>query len=109
MELDKPKNVYPEGYISPELRVKPNLNLGKTQITDKIRVSSAAIFYENWFGVYYQYETWIFSTDPIQKSVMVIHGTCGGDIDEKMVVKTQHIHERMANNLLKKFKDGSEN
>jgi len=85
---------------------RANINLAITIITDKIRVSTAAIYYSEWFGEYYQYETWIFSNDKMhQKNVMVIHGTHGGDLDENMVKKSKHIHERISNNLLKKFKD----
>lgn len=55
----------------------PNIDLAKTQITPKIRVSSAAIFYKFWAGDYYQLETWVFSEDKeAQQSKQVIHGTC---------------------------------
>lgn len=81
-----------------------NEDLGKTQITDKIRVSSAAIFYEEWFGKYYQIETWIFSTDPRIKSTMVIHGTCSHLESSKLVDTCKKVHGYMANNLLSKFK-----
>lgn len=83
-----------------------NIDLGKTAITDKVRVSSAAIFYEgNWFGDYYQLETWIFSEDKtIQKSVMVIHGTCGRTIPQSLIAKTKKVHGYLVTNMLKKFK-----
>lgn len=50
-----------------------NIDLGKTQITESIRVSSAAIFYDEWFGKRYQIETWIFSDDKRLKSRMFLH------------------------------------
>lgn len=82
-----------------------NVNLGKTQITPEIRVSSAAIFYEEWFGNYYQYETWVFSENKeLQRSVMVIHGTSGEMMPESMIKKTQKVHQYIANNLINKFK-----
>jgi hypothetical protein len=85
----------------------PNIYLGKTQITDKIRVSSAAIFYEEWFGKYYQLETWIFSDDKErQQSRMVIHGTtCGITITQKEKIKVQKVHKYISDNLIKKFND----
>lgn len=83
----------------------PNVDLGKTQITDKIRVSSAAIFYQEMFGDYYQLETWIFSDDERQKSRMVIHCTTGREIPQREKDKVSKIHKRIADNLLKIYKD----
>jgi hypothetical protein len=83
----------------------PNIDLGKTQITDKIRVSSAAIYYDGmWFGNYYQLETWIFSDDKErQESHQIIHGTCGNNIPEKLIAKTKKVHDYISNNLKIKF------
>lgn len=81
----------------------PNIDLGKTQITDKIRVSSAAIFYQEMFGDYYQIETWIFSDDKSLKSRMFIHGnTCGTKISEKEIELTSSFHRRVSKILLLK-------
>lgn len=41
--------------------LKKNFNIASTIIDDNYRVSTAAIFYEeNWFGDYWQLETWVF-------------------------------------------------
>lgn len=79
-----------------------NIDLGKTQITDKIRVSSAAIWYE--LHQYYQLETWIFSEDKERcPSRQVIHGTCGQRIPTHMLTWTSTFHRRVAYGLIKKF------
>ncbi len=84
----------------------PNINLGKTQITDKIRVSSAAIFYEAWFGDYYQLETWIFSDDKeLQRSRQVIHCTTGREIPERRVEEVKKVHRYISDNLKQKLKE----
>jgi hypothetical protein len=81
-----------------------NVDLGKTQIADNVRVSSAAIFYEMWFGDYYQYETWIFSKDERIKSRMFIWGTGNGiEISNKMKLITETGHRRISKIMLKKF------
>jgi len=83
---------------------KPNIDLGKTQITDKIRVSSAAIFYEEWFGKRYQFETFIFSNDKEAiRTKQIIHGSDRGEFSEKLAAKTRKIHNYISNNLLQKF------
>jgi hypothetical protein len=81
-----------------------SIDLGKTKITDSIRVSSAAILYdENWFGDYYQYETWIFSDDPKIKSRMFIWGTSsGGKLWDKLVERTKTGHRRISKIMLNK-------
>jgi len=81
----------------------PNIDLGKTQITDKIRVSSAAIFYQEMFGDYYQVETWIFSDDERIKSKMQIHGTCGREIPQQLITHAQTFHRRISKMLIKKY------
>ena len=79
-----------------------NIDIAKTQITDKIRVSSAALFYEELFGSFYQYETWVFSDDPKQPSKMVIHGTYH-ELNDQLETKTKIIHEYISNELIDKF------
>lgn len=84
-----------------EVAIK-NIDFGKTRITDKIRVSSAAIWYE--LHEYYQLETWIFSDDKERyKSKQTIHGTCTRSIPESLIQKTKTFHRRVANGLIKKF------
>lgn len=79
-----------------------NIDLGKTKITDKIRVSSAAIWYE-WYN-YYQLETWIFSEDKdVQKSRQIIHCTTGSEIPQMSIDKAKKIHQQISYNLIKKI------
>ena len=85
----------------------PNIDLGKTQITDKLRVSSAGIFYEAHFGDYYQLETWIFSEDKsVMRSQQIIHCTTERRIPQKRIDEVKRIHKQIADNLLIKFKPG---
>lgn len=79
-----------------------NINIDKTQITEKIRVSSAAVFYNEMFGNFYQYETWIFSDDARQPSKQVIHGTYPEPSDQ-LLTKTKIIHEYISNELKERF------
>lgn len=79
-----------------------NYDLGKTQITENIRVSSTAIFYEAWFGNYFQYETFVFSEDPKIKSRQIIHGSNVGK-SESLENKTRKIHDYISRNLQRKF------
>lgn len=88
--------------------VRPsNIDLGKTQITPDILVSSAAIFYDEWFGKRWQVETWIFSHDARQLNVQVIHGSssyCGGNPPhETLVAKCKRVHERISTNLRARY------
>lgn len=79
-----------------------NIDLGKTQITDKIRVSSAAIWYE--YDNYYQLETWIFSDDKeVQKSRQVIHCTTGIEIPQTKIDEVKKVHKLISDNLIKKI------
>jgi len=83
-----------------------NIQIKHSQITNKVRVSSAAIWYEiyNQYGLmpYYQYETWCFSDDPEQRSFQVIHGTPHSQ-DAYYHNKAITVHEHIVNNLSKKF------
>jgi hypothetical protein len=81
-----------------------NKDLGKTQITDKIRVSSASIFYAHneWGGVYHQYETWIFSSDPTIKSRQFIWGSSTYESD-KLKMLTENAHRRISKIMNVKF------
>jgi hypothetical protein len=82
-----------------------NKNIGATKITDKIRVSTAAIAYiGNWFGDYYQYETFIFSGDPNFKTRMFIWGTSGGDeLSKKYCELSERAHRRISKIMMGKF------
>lgn len=80
-----------------------NLDLGKTAITDKVRVSSAAIFYENnFFRNYYQLETFIFSDDERQKTRMIIHYTCS-EVTEQDRIFVAKVHNYVSRNMISKF------
>lgn len=81
-----------------------NIDLGKTQITDKIRVSSAAIFYDEVFGRRYQIETFIFSDDPKISTQQIIHGDCYPfNPLSRYVLNCQKVHEYISNNLKQKL------
>lgn len=77
---------------------KPNIRIMHTQITPDIRVSTAGIYYNEWFGERFQYETWCFSKDPKQKSFQVIHGSCSR-VDNFYLKKSIKIHRYIAKNL----------
>lgn len=51
---------------------KANFNIASTVINKNIRVSTAAIFYDEWFGERFQLETWVFMKDH-KGSVIKIH------------------------------------
>lgn len=82
-----------------------NYDLGKTAITDKIRVSSAIVRYPNGGTIpeYFQYETWIFSDDLRQKSTQVIHGTSHEEHDIYYVRLAKKVHKQISQNLKDKF------
>ncbi len=81
-----------------------DVRLPKTQITDKIRVSSAAIHYpHDAFGERWQFETWIFSDDPRQCSRHVIHGSASRLPAAFLEAKTLRIHESIVRCLREKF------
>lgn len=77
---------------------KSNISIIHTRITDKIRVSSAAIYYDEAFGDRYQYETWCFSGDPRQRSFQVIHGSWSC-VDYHYLLKTIKVHQYIVKNL----------
>lgn len=53
-------------------KLKKNFNIASTVINENIRVSTAAIYYEEWFGERYQLETWVFMKG-LKGSQMKIH------------------------------------
>lgn len=84
-----------------------NFDLGKTKITELVRVSSAAIFYENtpWGVAYFQYETFIFSSDPNFKTRQIIWGSSSGEIiNDDYIRLTQRGHNRVQKIMSKKLK-----
>lgn len=85
-----------------------NCRIMHTQITNKIRVSTAAIWRDgstyNPTG-YYLYETWCFSDDERQNSIHVPHSTWGW-LSWEFFVKPIKIHRHISANLKKKFKEG---
>jgi hypothetical protein len=80
-----------------------NIDLGKTKITGKIMVSSAAIFYDEWMKRW-QIETFIFSDDERQRTRQIIHGNCSYYYGEKpsgqIIEKCKRVHEKISKNLL---------
>lgn len=78
----------------------------QTQITPKIRVSTAGIRYPGLAynpNPYFQYETWCFSDDPQQRSIQVIHG-CSESVDFHYLVKSIKVHRYISRNLMIRFK-----
>lgn len=57
---------------------RKNFNIASTVINDEIRVSTAAIFYDEWFGKRWQLETFIFKKDN-KGSKMKIHEVPNND------------------------------
>ena len=90
-------------------KISKDWDLGKTKITDKIRVSSAAIARRESFGNYYLIETWCFSDDPRQKSFQVVHGSKSSldfnDLEPEDCLEAKKIHRYISDNLIKKFKN----
>jgi len=82
-------------------------NLGHTQVTEAIRVSSAALERE-YPGHHWLVETWCFSDDPRQRSFQIIHGTTGSIEEDHPVVKICHrIHHYVVEGLRKKHIGGA--
>jgi hypothetical protein len=81
-----------------------NQNIASTVITDKVRVSTAIIYYPNeFFGDYYQYETWIFSKDERVKPVMKIYGTSGSSDNDRLINRATALHNRVSRILNRKL------
>ena len=76
-----------------------------TQITPNIRVSTAAIYYEQTYYVrpYWRFETWCFSKDDRQRSFQVIHGTDSNKFSWYDLRTSIKVHQYIAKNLKKKF------
>jgi len=53
------------------LNLKKNFNIASTVINDNVRVSTAAIFYDEIWGERFQFETFIFKKEG--RSIMKIH------------------------------------
>jgi hypothetical protein len=82
-----------------------NCRILHTQITPKIRVSTAAIWYDPLYyspNGHFQYETWCFSDDPQQRSFQVIHGVWN-KIYWLFLRDSIKIHRYIAANLTKRF------
>ena len=83
--------------------ITDSFNIASTVINDFVRVSSAGIVYEESFGGYVQYETWIFSEDKqMQSDRQVIHGTPSEPMEcyEELAKK---VHGYVVEGLKKKF------
>lgn len=79
-----------------------NFNIASTVINENVRVSTAAIFYESdFFGNYYQLETWVFTKDH-KNSKMKIHNV---PANQNGIDYCKRFHEKavtMVRNKLKK-------
>lgn len=84
-----------------------NIDLGKSAITPLIRVSSAALYREDWWGRWWLVETWIFSDDQRQRNRQIIHGDCfavgGGPPHERICATARKVHGQIAENLRRRF------
>lgn len=89
--------------------MKQNKNLASTVITDNVRVSTAAIYYDEWFGERWQIETFIFSKDErVKTSQIKIHGnvSCEDYVINskgKTINDAIKIHNYISDNLFKKL------
>jgi len=84
-----------------------NVRIKHDFITNKIRVSTAAIWREQIFydslHKYWLIETWCFSDDPKQKSFQVIHGT-PGYLYDWVRWEARKVHGYIVENLKKKLR-----
>ena len=76
-----------------------NKSIAHTKITDKIRVSTAAIQSSFQYDTYYQYETWCFSEDPRQRTFQKIHGTDSRNDNKHMIRDAIKVHSYIVWNL----------
>ena len=87
------------------IRINKNIRIKHDIITDKIRVSTAAIWREeilyDSLHKYWLIETWCFSDDPTQKSFQVIHGTPNYLYDQ-IRWKARKVHKYIVENLKKR-------
>lgn len=81
----------------------PNIDLGKTQITDNVRVSSAAIYYDEWFGERYQLETFIFSNDKRIRTTQIIHKSIMPSYLDNYKDEITKIHNYISDNVKRKL------
>ena len=84
------------------MKTYKNRDLGKSQITEKIRVSTAAIFRDDLPCPYWLVETWIFSDDKRQRSHQIVHGTPSAFNDfipGSIINKAKIVHRTITNNL----------
>jgi hypothetical protein len=94
------------GWVGDEPQAR-SIDLGKSQITPIIRVSSAALMRDDWWGSWWLVETWIFSDDPRQKSRQIIHGDSGAGggrpPHERICATARKVHGQIAENLRRRF------
>lgn len=89
--------------------MKSNHNIASTQITEDIRVSTAAIYYDEWFGERWQIETFIFSNNKtLQKTRMIIHGSESNEDrvlnkSGNLIEKAIKVHNYISRNLISEF------
>lgn len=69
-------------------------NIASTKVCDGVRVSSAAIYYNEFWGQRWQFETWIFSDRPEVKSHQFIHGN-GESGDKRFEARAKRCHRRL--------------
>jgi hypothetical protein len=93
------------GYVPTAFRNRA-VNLGKDTITNRVRVSTAALLrIDPHVGDYWLVETWIFSGDPRQLSRQIIHGTCNScsEPSDRLIERAMRVHEHIVRNLRGRF------
>jgi len=80
-------------------------NLAHDQITPEVRVSTAAIHYpcDAAWGERWQIETVVFSDDPRQRFLQIIHGSVSRLPAPRMEAKALRVHGHVARNLREKL------
>lgn len=77
-----------------------NQNLGKTQITNNVRVSSACIFLHAFESGYFQYETWVFVEGGRSRQIIV---GSAHSYNERLASITKRLHNRVSKILKNKL------
>ena len=78
-----------------------NKSIQYTLIKPGVKVSSAAIYYQEIWGDRWQYETWIFRNDGIE-SKMAIHGSSSHFPNERLENISKKFHRRVVRLFFKR-------
>lgn len=87
--------------MAQRFKLNKNFNIASTTINENVRVSTASIFYENeWFGSYYQMETFIFRNDGIRGNMKIHNVPC----NDNGIDYCKRFHNKVVYMLNKKLK-----